>query len=276
MLFRTTSPGEMPDNILDDVTEEAWRSFLQHAADDLDIPELDPDETGPCEDSTNPVLDPPPAAVLEGEASSQPTSKDPRTDSIIETPKPAPQPKVTFAHGFLGWPVVVEALSNCGRRTHDALDAFKFNEIAWLKHLETPAWNGPIHSAVGSAVIAILPREPSKWLEVPLSRTKMLTSSYFNTFGLLYPLLDRDDFTRVTFPMTLKSPGDATENTILTLLVMALGELAHEVAPTSQGTVGEPADHLLGHFLFDKARQRIGLASTSYTLGSVQIFCLIA
>jgi hypothetical protein len=267
----------MPDDILDDLTAEAWRSFLQNTPDDLVIPGLDADEAGPCEDTTSPVSAPPPAAVLEGEASSQQTSENPRTDSIMETPKPAPKPKVTFAHGFLDWPVVLEALSTCGRRTHNALNAFKFNELAWLKHLDTPPWNGPVHSAVGAAVMAILPREPSKWLEVPLARTKMLTDSYFNTFGILYPLLDRDDFTRETFPRALDTPGDATENTILTLLVMALGELAHEVAPTtSQAAIGGPAEHLQSHFLFDKARQRVGLASTSYTLGSVQIFCLIA
>jgi hypothetical protein len=123
------------------------------------------------------------------------------------------------------------------------------------------------------------------WFQLSYEDIERLSNIYFNTFNYLYPFMDRQCFFTNTLPNALAGSKQAEEKTVITLLVLALGQLAQEGsfgAPISRmgnrpsGVRGGTAKLPPGFLLFDKARQRLGFAATQYELENVQIFSLAA
>jgi hypothetical protein len=93
---------------------------------------------------------------------------------------------------------------------------------------------------------------------------------YFNTFNYLYPFLDRECFFSQTLPKAMEALAQSKDETTITLLVLALGQLAHEgalgvlVTTTSNrpsGVRGGSANLPPGFSLFSKAEMRIAFTA---------------
>ena len=120
-----------------------------------------------------------------------------------------------------------------------------------------------------------------------LSRSEMyrLATSYFDTFNFIYPFLDRQNFLSDTLGRVLAEGFDGDSDSVIALLVFALGELAIE------GSRGDPVDTYNGRqsgirggtaekppglAYFNEARKRMGFVSSQCDLETVQIFSLTA
>ena len=112
-----------------------------------------------------------------------------------------------------------------------------------------------------------------------------LAAAYFDTFNLIYPFMDRQIFTSDTLTRVHTEGFNSDTDSVIALLVFALGELAiegsrgnpvevHQGRPS--GVRGGTSLRPPGLALFNEARKRIGFALTGCDLQSVQIFSLAA
>jgi len=113
-----------------------------------------------------------------------------------------------------------------------------------------------------------------------------LATTYFDTFNLLYPFMDRQNFLSDTLARVQDEGFDGDRDSVVALLVFALGEVA------IQGTEGQSISQdkngrysgirggsLLkppGLALFNEARKRVGFVMNGCGLENVQIFSLMA
>jgi len=112
-----------------------------------------------------------------------------------------------------------------------------------------------------------------------------LATNYFDTFNLLYPFMDRQHFMQNTL-VKVHSQGIGDDNdSVIALLIFALGEVAIEGSrgkPINVGngrTSGVRGGTLLnppGLALFTEARRHLGFALTECELENVQIYSLAA
>lgn len=112
-----------------------------------------------------------------------------------------------------------------------------------------------------------------------------LATAYFDTFNLLYPFMDRQNFLSDILSRVAVEGFDGDADSVLALLVFALGELAidgsrgapigsHRGRPS--GIRGGTALKPPGLALFNEARKQIGFVMTGCDLENVQILCLTA
>jgi hypothetical protein len=112
-----------------------------------------------------------------------------------------------------------------------------------------------------------------------------LSTAYFDTFNLFYPLLDRETFFSDSLAKVQAEGFDGDTDSVIALLVFALGEVATEGSHgdpigtykgRSSGVRGGSANKPPGLALFNEARKRIGFVLTECELENVQIFSLAA
>ncbi|KAK5149740.1 hypothetical protein LTS14_010661 [Recurvomyces mirabilis] len=113
-----------------------------------------------------------------------------------------------------------------------------------------------------------------------------LSDAYFNTFNVLYPVLNREAFMNSTVARLLRDGyGDGDSGSVLALLVFALGAVAVDgvferpisvVNGQPSGFRGGTVDHPPGLALFNEARRRLGFIWTQCTLENVQLNLLQA
>ncbi|KAF7906480.1 hypothetical protein EAF00_000759 [Botryotinia globosa] len=113
-----------------------------------------------------------------------------------------------------------------------------------------------------------------------------LAVSYFDTFNFLYPFMDRQTFLSDTLVKVVSEGFDGDMESVIALLIFALGEVALE------GSCGSPVDIYQarpsgirggsgpskppGLSFFNEAMKRIGCVLTECSLENVQMFCLTA
>lgn len=119
---------------------------------------------------------------------------------------------------------------------------------------------------------------------LPPDRIRSYAAAYFNTFNLVYPILDEYLFMNETLPPLLESGfhyGDG--DSVLTLFVLALGQLAVEsltAAPIElvdgvpSGICGGTADYPPGLEIFNEGRARIGSLVMRGDIVSIQVLLL--
>ena len=110
--------------------------------------------------------------------------------------------------------------------------------------------------------------------------------AYFNTFNVLFPLLNRDTFMNQTVaPLLRDGYADGDVSAVLALLVFALGQVAIEgvferpiayIDGQPSGFRGGSANEPPGIATFNEARRRIGFVQTQSTLETVQMLLLEA
>lgn len=113
-----------------------------------------------------------------------------------------------------------------------------------------------------------------------------LATSYFDTFNLLYPFMDRQYFMQNTLVKVHSEGFEGDNDSVIALLVFALGEMAIEGAkgkPVNISPRGRPSGvrggtqtNPPGLSLFTEARRRIGFVLTDCELENVQIYSLAA
>jgi hypothetical protein len=102
-----------------------------------------------------------------------------------------------------------------------------------------------------------------------------LSKVYFDTFNLLYPIMDRESFKSNILPVMVSDGPDTTTAGTLACLVLALGEVA--VAGTSfKGAKGKSAagEGPPGLAFFNEARRRMGFSLADCSLENVQMYAL--
>ncbi len=121
-----------------------------------------------------------------------------------------------------------------------------------------------------------------------LSREMMhtLANTYFDTFNLLYPFMDRQNFMSDTLTRVQSEGFDGDSESVIALLVFALGEVAIDGSrgkPIEQDKNGRYSGVRGGSILkppglafFNEARKRIGFVLTGCELETVQIYSLMA
>ncbi|ATZ46138.1 hypothetical protein BCIN_01g07910 [Botrytis cinerea B05.10] len=113
-----------------------------------------------------------------------------------------------------------------------------------------------------------------------------LAVSYFDTFNFLYPFMDRQTFFSETLAKVMSEGFDGDMESVIALLIFALGEVALE------GSCGSPVDIYQarpsgirggsglskppGVSFFNEAMKKIGSVLTECNLENVQMFCLTA
>ncbi|KAI1770854.1 hypothetical protein F4818DRAFT_431242 [Hypoxylon cercidicola] len=112
-----------------------------------------------------------------------------------------------------------------------------------------------------------------------------LSKSYFDTFNLIYPIMDRQIFQAEVLPAIASRGFDESSSSTLACLVFALGEVAMsdvQSAPIAtykgrpSGVRGGTPDRPPGLLFFNEARKRMGFNLTECSLENVQIFALAA
>lgn len=111
-----------------------------------------------------------------------------------------------------------------------------------------------------------------------------LAESYFDTFNLLYPFLDRQNFLLETLVKVNSEGFNGDTDSVIALLVFALGKLAIDQGcvceshahHAGKGVFKGSAERPPGLALFNEARKRIGFVMTECDLENVQVFCLAA
>ncbi|QSZ30273.1 hypothetical protein DSL72_004795 [Monilinia vaccinii-corymbosi] len=113
-----------------------------------------------------------------------------------------------------------------------------------------------------------------------------LATSYFDTFNFIYPFMDRQNFLSDTLNKVLTEGFDGDMESVIALLVFALGDVAHEGARGDPAVVyqgrpsgvrgGSGSSRPPGLAFFNEAMKRIGLVFTECSLENVQMFSLTA
>ena len=112
-----------------------------------------------------------------------------------------------------------------------------------------------------------------------------LATAYFDTFNFFYPFMDRQNFISDTLTKVHSEGFDGDTDSVIALLIFALGELAiegsrgnpiEEYNGRPSGVRGGTASRPPGLALFNEARKRIGFVFTQCDLETVQILSLAA
>lgn len=246
---------------------------------------------------SNPTTGSSSLAVESGRSSSWP-STNVHLPAHVSTARPrAGQYKyVSAAYKMLSWPVFQQLmesspqkisninLASLGRDGSTIMLGPK-NRVASLpldtleastSRQETAAivMDGPLSAVSGSQHLSM------NW-----ETMHRLTKAYFDTFNLLYPILDRLLFKTEILPFVARNGFDEGINSTLACLVLALGEVAiagHQGMPLTTykgrpgGIKGGTIERPPGLAFFNEARRRMGFSLTECSLENVQIFALAA
>ena len=112
---------------------------------------------------------------------------------------------------------------------------------------------------------------------------ELLSKAYFDTFNVIYPIMDRQSFSSTMLTSVFNNGFDASVSSTLVCLVFALGTMA--LADMQNVPVGgyeappdrkDDGDELRtpGLAFFNEARKRLGFTLTDVSLENVQIFAL--
>lgn len=190
---------------------------------------------------------------------------------------------------LLDWAPITDALKENLEGDSDDIESFKLSGprlVAQVEHehglLDTELESQPVPGTgltEGHRSRVIFP-------SITVEMMEYISASYFETFNYSYPILDHHRFYSHTLPTVVREGlGDDDIESVITLLVMALGQYAVE------GFAGEPLEDEPGKRsgirggnvrkppgleLFNEARRRMGFEMCQYTLEHVRAFILAA
>jgi len=195
---------------------------------------------------------------------------------------------LTAAHKVLLWPAVYLHILNIGVSAASDLQYVLQDGTPWFIHLELAKHPEPLHWDTAMRTYPIpQPRSTEVrvgFADITPESVQRMTDAYFNTFNILFPILDKDIFmTEVVEPVMHNGFADGDPAACLTLLVLALGQVAIEgvhgtpISNTNggpSGLRGGTAEKPPGLDLFNEARRRVGFNVHACTLENVQILLL--
>lgn len=200
---------------------------------------------------------------------------------------------VTVPHKIILWPSVYIHLINSGIHATSDLQHVLQEGTPWFLRQEMAKHPNSLPYDVGLPFYSMNTgaREqgyPSNvaFPTLTIQQIQEYCDAYFNTFNVLFPLLNRDTFMNDTVaPLLRNGYADGDPDGVLALLVFALGQVAVEGVfdrPISfidghpSGFRGGTVDKPPGLEIFNEARRRIGFVNTQSTLQNVQILLLEA
>jgi hypothetical protein len=196
------------------------------------------------------------------------------------------------AHKLLTWPAIQQQLFQAMPSNTGDLKSLKEQGSAFIVQLQKSSPKLPLDENlqelpfVGMQTQATRASGGARTTFPALSRDMhRLATAYFDTFNLIYPFMDRQNFLSDTLSRVQSEGFGADTDSVLALLVFALGELAIEGScghpikgheGRASGVRGGNATKPPGLALFNEARKRMGFVLTECDLENVQIFHLAA
>ena len=226
--------------------------------------------------------------------SSQKSDKTPR-DHIQDFPRELQQSyhHLTVPHKIILWPSIYIHLINSGISATADLQYVLQEGTAWFIRQEIAMHPTTLPYDISLPYFAINSgmREQGYACNVAfptlsIQQIQEFCDAYFNTFNILFPILDREAFMNGTVaPLLRDGYGDGDPKAVLALLVFALGKVAIEAVferPISlvdgqpSGFRGGTVDKPPGLAIFNEARRRMGFVATLNSLENVQMLLLEA
>lgn len=200
---------------------------------------------------------------------------------------------LTVPHKIILWPSVYIHLINTGIQATSDLQYVLQEGTPWFIRQEMKKHTGPLTSDVALPNFAMNSNAREQGVSskvafptLSIQQIQEQCDAYFNTFNVLFPLLNRDTFMNATVaPLLRDGYADGDANAVLSLLVFALGQVAIEgvferpisfIDTKPSGFRGGTPDKPPGLAIFNEARRRLGFVMTSTTLENVQILLLQA
>lgn len=194
---------------------------------------------------------------------------------------------------MLTWPAIQQLLLQVMPSNFADLKSLEQEGSAFIIRMQKGTPNLPLDAAlqdrpfVGMQTQATRASGGARVTFPSLTREMMhhLATAYFDTFNLLYPFMDRQNFISDTLSRVQTEGFNGDTDSVIALLVFALGELAIEGSRgtpieghegRSSGVRGGSESKPPGLAYFNEARKRIGFVLTECDLENVQIFSLAA
>jgi hypothetical protein len=204
-----------------------------------------------------------------------------------------PYRHASAAHKILTWPAIQQLLLQAHPSNLGDLKSLEQDGSNFIVRMQKGQKDLPLDEAlqewpfVGMQTPATRASGGARTTFPALTREVMhrLATTYFDTFNFLYPFMDRQNFISDTLTRVHTEGFDGDIDSVIALLVFALGELTIEGSrgtPISSeknrpsGVRGGSSQKPPGLALFNEARKRIGFVLTGCDLENVQIFSLAA
>jgi hypothetical protein len=213
------------------------------------------------------------------------TDKGPGSHPPCEEYSKVASTNISVSHRVMLWPAVLPRLLPIKEETALNLHFLATIGSPWLleKDLSRHTENLP---CVEFAPYYRLRNGAVMFSDLSVQQVNTYSAAYFNTYNRLFPLLDADLFMdKVIAKLLRQGYKDGDPDSVLALLVIALGRLAHDgvlqhSTPAGRdehsrfrgGTIERP----FGLDLFNEARRRLGLLTTRCCLEKVQVLLLEA
>nr|OQO29272.1 hypothetical protein B0A51_07517 [Rachicladosporium sp. CCFEE 5018] len=198
---------------------------------------------------------------------------------------------LTAPHKVILWPSIYLHLINSGIHAGADLQHILQEGTQWLikqemiKHPDPlPSDSGLPSYRMGAAEDGYSTRTAFPTLTIQLVHE--YTDAYFNTFNVLYPMLNHDAFLNDTVARLMRDGyADGDAGAVLALMVFALGQCAKEgvfgkpisiIEGVPSGYRGGTVERPPGIEIFNEARRRLGFVMTLCSLENVQILLLQA
>lgn len=197
----------------------------------------------------------------------------------------------SIAHKILLWPAIQRHIQSIPAYHADIKCAEQEGSI-FIVQLHKVMMPLPLNDHLPSQPLAGIQSQPGATGGVRVTfpfltheRIHCLALAYFETFNLLYPFMDRQNFMADILARIYTEGFDDNIESVIALLVFALGELAldgarglsldiyqfHQINRQDRYATRPP-----GLALFNEARRRTGFVLTDSNLENVQIFALTA
>jgi len=197
------------------------------------------------------------------------------------------------AHKMLTWPAISQFLLQSVPSIVSDLNSLREEGSAFIVRMQKGTPNLPLDEMlsdkpfIGMQTQATRAAGGIRTTFPALTKETMqnLAKAYFDTFNFIYPFMDRQNFLSDTLTKVYTEGFDGDTDSVIALLVFALGELAIEGfrgspierhGNRSSGVRGGTSTRPPGLGLFNEARKRIGFVLTACDLENVQIFSLAA
>lgn len=200
---------------------------------------------------------------------------------------------VTVPHKVILWPTIYKHLASTGINTISDLQHVLEDGTHWFIKQEIKKHPDPLpydlvlpYFAINSSLREQGFSSRVGFPTLSIQQIQEQCDAYFNTYNVLFPILNRDVFMNDTVaPLLRDGYGDGDSRSVLALLVFALGQVAIEgvyerpislIDGQASGFRGGTVERPPGLAIFNEARRRIGFVATQSSLENVQILLLEA
>jgi hypothetical protein len=212
-----------------------------------------------------------------------------------ESPPSKNQPyrHASAAHKMLTWPAVQQALQPMLNANVEDLQTLEAEGSAFVVRMQQGLPLLPLNELMFDQPFLGMQMQSTRaaggarvtFPDLDYNIMHQLATAYFDSFNLLYPFMDRQNFLSDTMTKVHTEGFNGDVDSVIALLIFALGAVASDGARGDpieiyrgrpSGLRGGTAERPPGLPLFNEARKRMGFVLTECDLENVQIFSLAA